>query len=150
MADRLNQLLGKRSDLEQQGLIREMISVQLAIVAEVETTARVPDLANAWNYLSELRRQVGDYANAEHAARKALDVYASAPAPSAEALGCYQFKLAQILAAQRRFSEAVPIAEAGIRSYAAFHNPPDAFLIARQEEAALMRECSQREPGVTE
>ena len=59
--------------------------------------------------------------------------------PSPETLGCYQFKLAQILAAQRRF------AEAGVRSYAVFHHPPDEFLKARQDEAVLMREYMERE-----
>lgn len=65
--------------------------------------------------------------------------------PSAETLGCYQLKLAQILAAQRRFAEAVPVAEASFRSYAVFHNPPAEHLKARQDAAALMREYMERE-----
>ena len=109
---------------------------------------RVRDVADAWNYLSGILHQLREYGEAEQAVRKALDAYAGEPAPSAEALGCYQFKLAEILAAQRRFAEAVPIAEAGVRSYAVFHNPPDEFLEARQDEAALMRQHMERETGV--
>jgi hypothetical protein len=90
---------------------------------------------------------VREYDQAERAARKAIEVYAAEPAPSAEVLGCYQFKLAQILAAQRRFTEAVPMAEAGVRNYSVFHNPPDEFLKARQDEVTLMREYMQRSAG---
>lgn len=148
MADRLSQLQRERGDLKLRGRIREMIPVQLAIVAETEKTGRVCDVANAWNYLSVLHHQVREYDKAEQAARRALDVYSGETTPSAEALGCYQFKLAQILAAQRRFAEAVPIAEAGIRSYAVFHNPSDEFLKAREDEVVVMREFMGREAGV--
>lgn len=139
-----DELHRQRADLKLQGRLREMIPVQLAIVAESEKTGSVRDLANAWNYLSAIYQQVGEYEKAEHAARKALDVYAGEPVPSAEALGCYQFKLAQILAAQHRFAEAAAFAEAGVGNYALFHDPPDDFLQARQAETALMREAGAR------
>jgi tetratricopeptide (TPR) repeat protein len=145
MADRLNQLHRKRHGLKLQGRVREMIPVQMAIIAEAAKIGCVRDLGNAWNYLSALCHQVCEYDKAEHAARKALEVSAGDPTPSAEILACYQFKLAQILAAQGRFAEAVPVAEAGIRSYGVFHDPPDDFLKARQEEAALMREYMTRD-----
>ncbi|HZN65261.1 MAG TPA: tetratricopeptide repeat protein [Tepidisphaeraceae bacterium] len=150
MADRFNELHRQRGDLDLQGRVREMIPVQLGIVAETEKTGRVRDLANAWNYLSALYHRVREYDRAEQAARKALEVYAGDPSPSAESLGCYQFKLAQILAAQGRFAEAVAFAEAGVRSYGVFHDPPDDFLKARQEEAALMRDFMQRAAGAAE
>ena len=146
MTERLNELHGERGDLRLQGRVRE-IAVQIAIVAEAEKIGRVQDLANAWNYLSALYHHVREYDRAEHAARKALEVYAGDPTPSAETLACYQFKLAQILAAQRRFSEAVPMAEAGVRNYGVFHNPPDDFLKARQDEVALMCEYMERSAG---
>lgn len=144
MADRLNELHRERGDLKLQGRVREMILIQIAIVAETEKNGRVRDVANAWNYLSALYHQVREYGTAERAARKALDVYADDPTPSAEALGCYQFKLAEILAAQGRFAEAVPMAEAGVRSYSVFHDPPDNFLKAREDEVALMRQYMER------
>ena len=144
MPDPLNPLHRERGDLKLQGRIREMIPVQLAIVAETEKAGRVADLANAWNYLSVLHHQVREYDKAERAARKASEVYAAEPAPSAEVLGCYQFELARILAARRRFSEAVPMAEAGVRNYRVFHNPPDEFLNAREDEVTLMREYLKR------
>jgi tetratricopeptide (TPR) repeat protein len=150
MADRLNELHRQRGDLKLQGRVREMIPVQLGIVAEAEKTGRVRDLADAWNYLSALYHQVREYDEAERAARKALEVYAGDPAPSAERWGGYQFKLARILAAQGRFAEAVPFAEAGVRGYGVFHDPPDDFLNARQEEAALMRDHMKRAAGAAD
>ena len=87
MTDRLNELHRERSDLKLQGRVREAIPVQLAILAESEKSGRVRDVANAWNYLSALHHQVCEYDKAEHAARKAIDVYTAEPAPSAEVLG---------------------------------------------------------------
>jgi hypothetical protein len=49
MADRLNELHRERAELAQHGHVREMIPVQLAIVAETESTCRIRDMANAWN-----------------------------------------------------------------------------------------------------
>ena len=121
-----------------------MIPVQRAIIVETEKSGRIVDLADAWNYLSALHHQVCEYSVAEHAARKALEIYAGEPDPSAEVLATFQFKLAQILAAQRRFSEAVGMAEAGLRNFSVSHDPPDDFLKAREDEATLMRDCMKR------
>ena len=91
MADRLNQLHRERGVLKLQGRVRDMIPVQIAIIAEAEKTGRVRDLANAWNYLSALHHQAREYDEAERAARKALEVYAAEPKPNAEVLGCHHF-----------------------------------------------------------
>lgn len=127
-----------------------MIAVQLMIIDETEKTGRVRDFANAWNYLSALHHDLRQYGEAEYAARKAIEVYAGEASPSSEVLGCYQFKLAEIVAAQGRFADAVSLAEAGILSYGVFHNPPDEFLKARQKEAALMREYMNGATGAVE
>jgi len=123
--------------------------LQRQIIAEVEKTERVRDLANAWNYLSSLLHQVAAYPEAEQAARRALEIYKDEHSPTAEVLGCYEFMLAQILAAQGRFDEAAAMAEAGVSHYAVFHDPEDEFLKARRDEAASMRESMNREsrPG---
>src|SRR5262249_28684220 len=106
----------------------------------------VRNLSNAWNYLSHLYHQLRVHNQAEFAAKKALEVYAAEPAPIAETLGTYQFKLALILASQGRFAEAIPIAEAGIRNFSVFHIPPDDFLSARQDDLARMR--NQLNPNI--
>ena len=76
MADRLNELHRERGDLKLQGRIRDIIPIQLELVAETEKTRRVRDLTNAWNYLSSLYYQVREYDKAEHAARKAIEICA--------------------------------------------------------------------------
>lgn len=129
--------------LELAGSYREMIPIQLEIIAEVERTRDVPALANAWNHLLGLHHQIGEYDKAEDAARKGLEIYAAEPKQYAMVLCDYQFKLAHILAAQRRFAEAVRVAQAGIANLQALHNPPDEFLKAREQELKEMRDLSR-------
>lgn len=76
--------------------------------------------------------------DAENAARLALATYANKSDPKTEAIACYEFVLARILAAQRRFHEAVPFGIAAIEHYAVFHNPPDDFLLFVQKDVDLM------------
>jgi tetratricopeptide (TPR) repeat protein len=144
MNDRLNELERRRGDLKHQGRFREVIPLQLEILKQLEVTDGIYQRANAWNYLSMLYHRVRDYPSAEHAARKALDVYAAELDPNAEVKACYQFMLAKILAAQEKFDEAIEYGEAGLLNYAVFHDPPDEFLRARQEDVERMREWRDR------
>lgn len=147
MNDRINELRARRSDLKLQGRFREAIPLQLEILKELEFADGIYQRANAWNYLSMLYHRVRDYPSAEHAARKALDVYSAELEPNAEVKACYQCMLARILAAQEKFDEAIEYGEAGLQNYAVFHNPPDEFLKARQEDVERMREWRDRWRG---
>lgn len=142
--DRLNDLHRRRDALKTAGRTREMIVLQMAIVSETEKIGWTRQLGNAWNYLSALHYQLSNYNAAERAARMALEVHQTDSSHSAERLGCYQFMLARILAAQRKFAEAVHFAEAGLRSHSIFHDPADTFLNERKEEVARLREAMRQ------
>ena len=145
MADWLHELHRERSNLKREGRFREMIPLQLAIIAESKATAHSADLANGWNYLSTLYLRAREYRKGEIAARKALAIYAAELNPKAEVLATYQFVLARLLAAQQRFAEAVLIAESAICNYRVFHDPPDEFLKDCEEELRLMQACCVRD-----
>jgi tetratricopeptide (TPR) repeat protein len=139
MHDRLNQLHRERGELKTQNRQREMLPIQQAIIHETELTGWSYGLVNAWNYLSAIHYQLREYDKAELAARKAMEIYTQEPVQRAETLACYQFMLGKILVGQFRFEEAVTMLDVGIRNYSEFHNPPDEFLKARQNDAELIR-----------
>src|SRR4051812_49033426 len=122
--NRVNALHHKWGELKSQHRIEEMVPVQLAIIAQDIAIEQAKVLANDWNYLSGLYHQIRRYADAEFAARVALNVYQHEEQQRDEVLACYKFMLARILAAQCRFAEAVEVADSGVEHYAVFHNPP--------------------------
>lgn len=134
----MNALHHKRSDLKNQGRFNEATPLQQAILEDAISHGSTRDVSNAWNYLAMLYYRSGQYSDAENAARKSLAKYEEDPEPSEEVVGTYEMLLAHILAAQRRFGEAVGVAESAVRHFSAFHNPPDEFLLRMRREVDLM------------
>lgn len=128
---RLRELLRRRSDLKDAKDYRGAIPVQIEIIGLLEKgRSPQPQLMRAHNHASVLYLQSALYNAAEHHARIALRMVGSQTAKDLESRGCYHWALAQILAAQSRFDEAVIFAENAVRDYGSsgFHAPPDEFL----------------------
>ncbi len=116
------------------------IPLQLEIIDLLEEHAGIQqELANAHNYASSLYLFCALFHAAEHHARVALSLASGETVKDLEARGCYNRVLAQILAAQYRFEEALPFAEDAVRDYSAFHNPPDEYLSQVSDEAEQIR-----------
>ncbi|MEZ6135547.1 MAG: tetratricopeptide repeat protein [Pirellulaceae bacterium] len=136
--DEISNLRFTRSRLKQEGHFEEAIPYQLQILEHAKTCGRIKELANAWNYLSVLYLNVARYEDAESAARAALTTFKNEPDPSDETIACYELVLSRILAAQKRFNEAVLFGNAAIKHYSVFHDPPDDFLLSVQKDVDSM------------
>ena len=144
-SDKVKTLRVARSRLKQEGRLDAAIPYQLQLVELAKTSGRIEDLSDAWNYLSGLYLQVGRHSDAEIAALEALENYHNEPNPNDERVACFELVIAQVLAAQKRFAEAVPFGKSAIEHYAVFHNPPDNFLLSVIRDVELMIELRDRE-----
>jgi tetratricopeptide (TPR) repeat protein len=142
--DEINSLCQKRSTLKHQGRFGEAIPIQQEILDDAISNGHIRDVSNAWNYLAMLYYKSGQYSDAENAARQSLAKYEEEPEPGDEVIGTYKMLLAEILAAQRRFGEAVAVAESAAQHYSVFHNPPDEFLLRMKAELDLMIQYRDR------
>ena len=137
---RIGELSARRADLKAAKNYTGAIPLQLAIIELLDDHSGLQaDLANAHNYVSGLYLFCALFHAAEHHARAALTLSSGATVKDLEARGCYNRVLAQILAAQYRFEEALPFAEDAVRDYSAFHNPPDEYLSQVSAEAEQIR-----------
>jgi len=137
---RIGELSAQRSNLKAEKDYKGAIPLQLEIIELLQEHAGLqPELANAHNYASSLYLFCALLHAAEHHARAALSLSSGETVKDLEARGCYNRILAQILAAQYRFEEALPFAENAVRDYSAFHNPPDAYLSQVSAEAERIR-----------
>ena len=140
----LGQLRLMRSQLTHEGRFVDAIPLQLQILEAVQLAGDTTAISNAWNYLSMLYYRAGYYAAAEHASRESIAVYRQESKPNDETIACYEMLLAQILAAQQRFDDAVVYGTEAVRHYSSFHDPPDDFLIQRQADVDRMVEYGNR------
>ena len=126
---RINELSWRRSELKQARDYRGAIPLQLEIIELMEESALPRErLATQHNYASVLYLHCALYSVAEWHARRALSLSSEETPRDLESRGCYNWVLAQILAAQYRFEEALPYCENAVRDYSVFHDPPDEFL----------------------
>ncbi len=137
---RIRELSARRSELKAAKDFRAAIPLQLEIIELLEEHSGVQrDLANAHNYASSLYLFCALFHAAERHARLALSLSCDETVKDFEARGCYNRVLAQILAAQYRFEEALPFAENAVRDYSVFHNPPDEYLSQVSDEVEQIR-----------
>ena len=137
---RISELSSRRSSLKAAKDYRGAIPLQLEIIELLEEHAGLRrDLASAHNYASSLYLFLSYFNAAEHHARLALSLACDETVKDLEVRGCYNRVLAQILAAQYRFEEALPFAENAVRDYSVFHNPPDEYLSQVSDEAERIR-----------
>jgi len=137
---RINKLSLRRSELKQAGNYREAIPLQLEIIELLEESATPRErLASEHNYASVLYLRCALYSTAELHARHALSLSSGETPRGVEARGCFHMVLAQILAAQYWFEDALPYGENAIRDYGVFHNPPDEFLERIADEVERIR-----------
>jgi hypothetical protein len=137
---RIAELSSRRSVLKGARDYRAAIPLQLELIELFEEHGRLrEDIAGAHNYASGLYLRCDLYHAAEHHARVALALSCDQTVHDLEARGCYHRVLAQILAAQYRYDEALPFAENALRDYGVFHNPPDDFLAGVSSEVEQIR-----------
>ncbi|QDT63692.1 tetratricopeptide repeat protein [Calycomorphotria hydatis] len=142
-----SELRHQRSELKEQGRFAEAIPIQKRILANAQQSGCIRDISNAWNMLSHLLQMNKQFGEAETAARHALAVYDEDKNQSLETLANYEMKLAMILAAQHRFSEAAQYGNQALEHFADFHDPPDEFLRLSKKEVAQMVELSKNSRG---
>lgn len=137
---RIGALSMRRSDLKAAKDYQGAIPPQLEIIELLEKHGgHRKELASAHNYASGLYLLCSLYPAAEHHARLALYLSSGETVKDLKSRGCYHRVLAQILAAQHRFEEALPYAENAVRDYSAFHNPPDEYLSHISDEVERIR-----------
>lgn len=142
--ERWIQLHKQRSDLKHAGRLAEAICIAEEIVALAKSDGDLQALTHAWNYLSTLQYAAREYDAAELSALEAIATYRGVEPQQDEQLGCYHRVLAQTLACQGRFAEAVAVGQDSIRHYAVFHHPPDDFLRRIMAEVDSMERCRCR------
>ena len=137
--DRYHDLRRQRSDLKTAGKVLEQIPIQIEVVQLASELGLPYEIATAWSTLASLYYQTQQYEPAEEAAIKSIDNYDPNKLHAEEHLATYKFLLARILAAQKRFVEAVEFGEKALQHFSVFHNPPTEFLGLRTVEVEKMR-----------
>ncbi|WP_035612708.1 hypothetical protein [Haloferula sp. BvORR071] len=137
--DKVNDLRHRADEFKQQGDFAAMLPLREEVARLLEDYgAAAKEVANGWNYVAYVNRQIGDFPAAERAARKSLAFYVEHSEGRDELLASYLWMLWMTLVDQSRFAEALPYVEEGVGLFAELHGEDD-FVIARRADLAKIR-----------
>ncbi|MAS93749.1 MAG: hypothetical protein CMO55_11210 [Verrucomicrobiales bacterium] len=131
-------LTNRRSELEEKGDWEAATSIQHEIIKASQRYG-TQKTSQAWSRLGYIHHRNGQNELAEDAVRQAINLHDASGRNPEESLATLQFQLAEILATQNRFREAVSIGETAIENFSILHNPPTDFLASREAEIERMR-----------
>lgn len=104
-----------------------------------ENGGSAKDIANSWNYVAYVNRQLKDFPAAERTARHSLSYYLEHFPGKDELLATYLDMLTVILRDQNRFAEALPHMEEAVEIFAA-HQGESAWVLAQRADLEEIRQ----------
>jgi tetratricopeptide (TPR) repeat protein len=140
--DRINQLRGRSAELKLQGDFAAMLPLRVEAARLLEEHhADATEVATAWNYVAYVNLEIGDFEEAERAARRSLSHYLSHSPERDERLATYLWMLSRTLEELGHFSAALPHAEEAVALFTCLHREDD-FVSARRADLEKLRKLT--------